>query len=194
MWAATKTEHFARTVEIMHERNIANLKNMLEADVVDLYRISEPEYGTPPHMPPSYFERFVLPYVTEMVELIHRKNAKVRVHCHGKIRGVLDMILETGADSIDPCEAPPDGDITLAEVKKHLAGRMSIFGHIQVKLLERARAEEVETAVIECMRAAKEGGGFVIMPTAAPFGKTLASKTEENYLRFIDTALEHGAY
>jgi len=194
VWAMTETEHFARTVAAMHERCMENLRRMLSVSVVDLYRICGPEYATPPYLPPESFKRFVVPYVSDMVDLIHSKGARARFHCHGKIGEVLDMILDTGSDSIDPCEAPPDGDISLSEVKKHLGNRMCIFGNLQLKLLERGTERGVEQAVRECMWTAKEGGGYVIMPTAAPINTPLAKKTEENYLRFIDAAIEYGRY
>lgn len=194
VWAMTETRHFARTVAILHERVIENLKQMLQANVVDLYRICGPEYATPPFLPPEFFRRFVVPYVAEMVDLIHRYGAKARLHCHGRIGRVLDWIVETGADALDPCEPPPDGDVSLAEVKKRVGGRMCIFGNLELKLLEHGSIADVRAAVIECMRAAKEGGGYVIMPTAAPISEPLAEKTERNYRCFIDTALEYGYY
>ena len=126
-----------------------------------------------------------MPYVAEMVDLIHSRGARVRFHCHGRTRHVLDMILETGADGLDPCEAPPDGDITLAELKESIGERICLLGNIQPKLLEQGAPDEVEEVVKACMASAKEGGGYVIMPTAAPFSTPLAPKTEENYLRFI---------
>jgi uroporphyrinogen decarboxylase len=194
IWAMMETEHFAKTVEIMHERAIENLKRQLEVCVVDLYRIAGPEYATPPFLPPRFFQQFVVPYVSEITELIHSKGAKVRIHSHGKIGQVLDMILDTGVDAIDPCEAPPDGDIPLAEIKERVGQSMCIFGNIQLKLLEAGTPEMVAEEVRICMRAAKEGGGFVIMPTAAPIDTPLSSQTEENYFSFIDTALEFGQY
>lgn len=194
IWAATETEHFAKTIEIMHERIMENLKRMLDVNVVDLYRICGPEYATPPYLPPTFFDRFVRPYVSEMTELIHSKGAKVRVHSHGKIGKVLDMIIDTGADAIDPCEAPPDGDITLKEVKKKVNGRMSIFGNIQLKLLEHGTSEDIRMEVQKCMDAAKESGQYIIMPTASPINSPLSKKTEENYFSFIETALEYGKY
>lgn len=194
VWALTETEHFANTVAMMHERCMENLRRTLEVNVVDLYRICGPEYATPPYLPPEHFGRFVVPYVSDMVELIHSKGAKARIHCHGRIGQVLDMIRETGAGSIDPCEAPPDGDIVLSDVKKRVGGEMCIFGNIQLKVLEIGTADEVGRVVRECMNSAKEGGGYIIMPTAAPINSPLAKRTEENYLRFIDAALEHGEY
>jgi len=194
IWAMMETAHFAKTVDIMHERLMENLRRMLETQVVDLYRIYGPEYATPPFLPPRFFKRFVTPYVTEIVELIHSKGSKARLHSHGKIGRVLDMILETGADGTDPCEAPPDGDITLAEVKQRTAGKMSLFGNIQLKVLEHGSLDDVDAAVQAAMDAAKPGGGFVIMPTAAPIHTPLTAKTEENYVRFIETARQLGQY
>jgi uroporphyrinogen-III decarboxylase len=194
VWAMTETEHFERTVAILHERNQDAVRNMLETAPTDLYRICGPEYATPPYLPPSFFERFVAPYVRDQVELIHSFGRKTRVHCHGRIGRVLDMIVSTGADALDPCEAPPDGDIELADVKGRVGDRMCLFGNIQLKLLENAEPAEVRKQVRACMSSAKEGGGYVIMPTAAPINIPLSEKTAENYLAFIDESVGAGSY
>jgi len=194
VWALTETEHFARTIDALGERCTENLRRSLDVHVSDLYRICGPEYATPPYVPPVFFERFVVPYVTDLVELIHARGGKARFHCHGKIGQVLDMIAATGADALDPCEAPPDGDIELADIKKRVGDRLCLCGNLQLKLLEHGSGEEVEQAVKRCMDAAKKNGGYIILPTAAPINTPLAQKTEDNYRRFIDTALEYGRY
>ena len=194
MWVMMETEHFARTVEVIHQRNMENLKRMLEGHVADLYRIVGPEYACPPFLPPRYFAQFVTPYVKQMVDLIHAKGGKVRLHSHGKIGRVLDEILATGADATDPCEAPPDGDITLAEIKAKAGERITLFGNIQLKLLETANREEIVDFVRMSMDSAKAGGRYVIMPTAAPINVPLSEKTADNYRTYIDTALELGRY
>jgi uroporphyrinogen-III decarboxylase len=188
MWAMTETEHFARTVAAMHERGMENLRRMLDAGVADLYRVVGPEYATPPFLPPEMFARFIVPYVRDMTELIHARGGLVRLHCHGRIGQVLDHILATGADAIDPCEAPPDGDIALAAVKQRLAGRMCVFGNIQLKLLEHGAPAQVGAEVAACMDAAKAGGGYVLMPTAAPINTPLSPATERNYMAYIEAA------
>ena len=53
---------------------------------------------------------------------------------------------------------------------------------------------EIRQAVQECMDAAKAGGGYVIMPTAAPIESPLPEKVADNYLWYIESALELGAY
>ncbi len=195
MWASLETDHFARTVEILAERVLENLRRQLDCCVVDLYRIVGPEYFTPPYLPPSMFERFIVPHVTEMTRLIHSRGGKVRLHCHGRIARVLDMILETGCDGIDPCEPPPDGDIALDEVKRQCQVKgVSVWGNMELKLLENGTAEEVRVEVRKIMVQAKEGGGFVLMPTAAPINLPLSPVTEANYRIFVETGLEFGQY
>lgn len=194
VWALTEEDHFQATLKELHRRNMINLKNMLDTQPVDLYRICGPEYVTPPYLSSRHFEKFVYPYLCDMVNLIHQYGKKVRIHSHGRIGTVLDMMLDTGADALDPCEAPPDGDITLADVKKKAAGRATIFGNLQLKLLENGTEEEVREEVRRCMDAAKEGGGFVIMPTASPINLPLSPKTERNYLVYMEEALKLGKY
>ena len=194
VWVMTETEHFAKTVEEIHRRNMINLENMLKSRTVDFYRICGPEYLTPPYLPPHYFRRFVTPYLREMTEMIHSYGGLVRIHSHGKIRHIIDEIISCGADALDPCEAPPDGDITLLELKERTDGKLCLFGNIQLKMLEHADTHEIRKIVRVCMDEAKDGGGYVIMPTAAPINVPLSQKTEENYRVFIDTALEYGKY
>jgi len=199
VWALTEKDHFAAVLGELHRRNMINIKNLLELQKtkshnVELLRIVGPEYLTPPYLPPAYFREFVYPYVCEIVELIHSYGAYTRIHCHGKIGKVLDMMIDTGADGLDPCEAPPDGDIELADLKKKCAEKMTIFGNLELKLLERGTPADVRREVRKCMEAAKHGGGYVILPTAAPINIPLAPATAENYKTFIRTAIEEGVY
>jgi uroporphyrinogen-III decarboxylase len=195
LWASLETEHFARTVVILAERVMENLRRQLDCCVLDLYRIVGPEYFTLPYLPPAMFRRFIVPHVTEMTRRIQACGGKVRLHCHGKIGRVLDMILETGCDGIDPCEPPPDGDLELDEVKRRCQVRgVSVWGNIELKLLEHGTPEEVRTEVRQIMSQAKDGGGFVLMPTAAPINLPLAPAAEANYRAFIEAGLEFGKY
>jgi hypothetical protein len=195
MWAFEDTDHFARTVAVIAGRVMENLRRQLDCCVLDLYRIVGPEYFTAPYMPPAMFRRFVVPHVTEMTRLIHARGAKVRLHCHGKMAQVLDMILETGCDGINPCEPPPDGDIELDEVKRRCQARgVSVWGNIEIKLLEQAAPGQVRAEVHKITDQAKAGGGFVLMPTAAPISLELSPRTEANYKALIDAGIEFGKY
>lgn len=194
VWATTETEHFAQTVAEFHRRNMINLERMLQTTPGDLYRIYGPEYLCPPYLPPKFFEQFAFPYLCEMVELIHKYGRMARIHSHGRIGKVLDMMVATGCDGIDPCEEIPDGDTTLEELKARAGDKLTLFGSMQLKLLEKGSVADVIRETKRMVLTGKPGGRFVLMPTAAPINVPLSPQTEENYRAFLDTALEYGAY
>jgi len=201
IYAITETDRIRYLLDVLHERQMAHLKAVLKAGVtagVDwsqvMFRICGPEYVTPPYVGPEYFAMFVTPYMRRMSDLLHEYGAKMRLHCHGRIGRVLDEIVKTDPDAIDPIEPPPDGDIELAEVKKRIGDRVCLFGNIELRLLEHGTTDEVRQFVTDAIKCAKPGGGFVIMPTAAPINVPLSPKTEQNYRVFIERALEIGRY
>ncbi|HOF90148.1 MAG TPA: uroporphyrinogen decarboxylase family protein [Armatimonadota bacterium] len=177
-----------------HERIMHTLRGMLAAGCGPLYRIWGPEYCTPPYLPPDAFQEFVVPYVTEMIALIHDYGCWARIHSHGHTRRVLDMMVATGADAIDPVEPPPDGDIPLGEVKGRYGDRLILFGNMELKYLETETPAEIDARVKVMMNEAKAGGGYVLMPTAGPLNIPLAPRTADNYRAFIEAGHKYGQY
>lgn len=194
IFAINEPELIRALCDKQHEQVMHYLRGMLEAGCGPIYRIWGPEYCTPPYLPPSAFREFVVPYLREMVDLIHKYDCYARIHSHGKIAQVLDMIVETGADATDPVEPPPDGDITLADIKERYGEKLILFGNMELKYLEQETPAEIRQRVREIMAAGKAGGGFVLMPTAAPINVPLSPRTEENYLAFIAAGHEFGMY
>ena len=87
-----------------------------------------------------------------------------------------------------------DGDITIAQIKKRTGNKLVLMGGVELKHLEAASGDFVEKLIRDLVAQGKPGGNYVVMPTAAPINIPLAPKTEENYKRFINTALECGKY
>ena len=159
-----------------------------------LFRICGPEYATPPYLSPEYFEKFVCKYDKEFIRLIRESGNFSRIHSHGKISSVFDKILDMAPDGLDPIEAPHNGDILFKDAKARSKGKLCLFGNIQLRDLENAKPLEMEKIVKYCMADAKEGGRYVIMPTAAPINVPLSPITERNYGIFIEAALRYGKY
>jgi len=192
--AMTEPERIRALCDHAHQEVMHRLRGMLEAGCGPLYRIWGPESCTPPYLPPSAFREFVVPYVSEMIELIHRYGCLARIHSHGRVREVLDLIVETGADALDPVEPPPDGDIPLAEVKARYGSNLILFGNMELKYLETETPPEIDARVKAMMDAAKAGGGYVLMPTAAPINIPLSPKTEQNFLAYFAAGWKYGEY
>ena len=193
--AITETEALTAALDRLHERYRETLRRILTGPMRDtVFRICGPEYATPPYLPPELFRRFVTRYDAQYIRMIQEAGAFARLHSHGKTGRVVDQIAEMAPDALDPLEPPPDGDIDVAGLKRALGARVCLMGGIELKHLEHAEGSFIVELVRRTIAQGKPGGRFVIMPTAAPINLPLAPRTEENYFRFIETALEEGRY
>ena len=181
-------------MDVLLERILTALEYQLQHGAGPLWRLVGPEYATPPYLPPEIFRELVLEYDRPIVDLIHRYGGKVRLHCHGRVSQVLDMFVELGVDGTDPLEPQPQGDIELAEAKLRVGDQLILFGNMELAWLENCTPEEIDRHVRGMMDSAKEGGGYVLLPTAAPISAPLKPQTERNYIQMIDSALKHGRY
>ncbi len=159
-----------------------------------LWRIYGPEYATPPFLRPPLFAEYVTAYDRPIVDAIHRHGGFARLHAHGRIRDVLDAIAATGCDGLDPIEPPPQGDVSLAYVRERHGGQMVLFGNLEVADIENlpvaAFERKVATALVE--GTAGPGRGFVLMPSACPYGRTITPTTLANYRRMVEMAERFG--
>ncbi|MCA9436412.1 MAG: hypothetical protein KC978_11570, partial [Candidatus Omnitrophica bacterium] len=153
-----------------------------------LWRIYGPEYASPPYLRPKLFREYVCEYVGPMVEIIHRYGGYARIHSHGNLKGILEDIISMNPDGLDPIEPPPQGDVELREVRDKYGKELVLFGNLEVSDIETLPtdlfAERVKRALEE--GTAGEGRGFVLMPSAAPYGRKLSSLTLKNYEKMIE--------
>ncbi len=183
---------FRAALDFFAERLYDFLDSVLEQGGGPLFRIIGPEACTPPYMPPESFREFVVNYDRPLIERIQAAGCFARIHCHGKIAQVADLILEMGPDALDPVEAPPGGDITLEEAKEKLGHDICLMCNIQESLFELHTPDEVRDEVQRVLEIGKKGGRFVLMPTATPITVPLPQKVEENLFAFVETGLAYG--
>lgn len=193
--AITESEKIKYFLDALHERQMFDLKRILKNDVKDvIFRICGPEYATPPYLSPDYFYDYVTCYLKDICREIRTAGGIPRIHSHGKIGKVIDQFAMTDALAIDPVEPPPDGDMELADVKRLYGEKFCIFGNIELRELENSDRMRIDALVKKSMHVAKEGSGFILMPTSAPLNVPLSGKTQENYLQLFESAIEYGVY
>ena len=148
-----------------------------------LWRIYGPEFATEPYLPPRLFEEYVVKYTGPMVSTIKRHGGFARVHIHGRVRNVLDAVVRMGADAIDPIEPPPQGDVDLAFVRARYGKELVLFGNLEIADIENTEPHEFEPLVRRALTEGtrSEGRGFVLMPSASPYGRTTSARTLQNY-------------
>jgi len=148
-----------------------------------LWRIYGPEFATEPYLPPHLFDEYVIRYTGPMVEAIRRTGGFARIHIHGRIRNVLDSVVRMGADAIDPIEPPPQGDVDLAFVREKHGKDLVLFGNLEIADVENAEPGPFEKIVRRTLADGTQGDGrgFVLMPSACPYGRTISTRTLRNY-------------
>jgi hypothetical protein len=154
-----------------------------------LWRVVGSEYASEPYLPPHLYEEYWARYTGPMIKSIEKYGGTARVHSHGNLKNILDIIVSTGCTGLDPVEPPPQGDVSLKYVREKYGKQLILFGNLEVSDIEQldsdAMAEKVKTALEE--GTSGEGKGFVLMPSASPYGRELSPKTLKNYETIIET-------
>jgi uroporphyrinogen-III decarboxylase len=181
---------FHRLLEKMAERIHRRTEQVSRLLPGRLWRIYGPEYATPPYLPPRLFEQYVVRYVGPMIRIIQAHGGFARIHCHGRLRDVLDKIAAMGADALDPIEPPPQGDVELRFVRQRYGKQLVLFGNLEISDVENLPPDRFEQKVIQALEegTAGDGRGFVLMPSAAPYGRTISSTTMRNYETMVRLA------
>ena len=155
-----------------------------------LWRIYGPEYASEPYLPPRLFEEYVVRYTGPMVRAIRAHGGFVRIHCHGRLRNILNLIAGMEPDALDPIEPPPQGDVGLAEVRARYGRQLVLFGNLEIADLE-GLSEEAFAAKVRCAMdegMAGDGRGFVLLPSACPYGRIIPARTLRNYEVMLELA------
>jgi hypothetical protein len=184
--ATTERELFHRLLDRFHEQLYYRTEAAARALPGRLWRIYGPEYASPPYLHPRLFPEYVTAYVKPMVDAIQRYGGFARIHCHGRIRLILDEILSTGCSGLDPIEPPPQGDIHLREVRDRCGDRVVLFGNLEASDLENLPVEEFERRIRRAIEEGVGGRGFVLMPSACPYGRVLSERARRNYERMVE--------
>src|SRR5713226_976627 len=114
-----------------------------------------------PSFRPRWRRNLLSPGSSEMVDAVHEEGGKIIRHSDGNLWRILDMIVETGVDGLNPME--PVAGMDIGEVKEKYGKRVCLMGNIDCSyILSEASVEEVEAAVKECIRKASPGGGHIV--------------------------------
>jgi len=178
---------FGRLLEKLSRHIQARTEKTAKAFPGHLWRIYGPEYATEPYLPPHLFKEYVVRYTGPMVEAIAEYGGFARIHCHGRIRAVLDYIVEMGGAAIDPIEPPPHGDVELAYVRREYGKELVLFGNLEIAEIENSEPSDFEKIVEKALKngTSGEGRGFVLMPSSAPTGRKITLRMMTNYQTMI---------
>lgn len=155
-----------------------------------LWRVCGPEYASEPYMPPSLFDEFVVQYDKPLIDAIKADGGFARLHSHGRLKNILPLIDRLNIDGLDPIEPPHQGDVNLIDVRKEYGHKWVLFGNIEITDVENMEPAAFESKVRQALKEGTygEGRGFVLMPSACPYGRTITPRTFENYSTMVRLA------
>ena len=181
--ALTEPVLFHRLLGKLSRPLYARTERVSEAFPGHLWRIYGPEYAAEPFLPPRLFQEYVVRYTEPMVKAIQTHGGFARVHCHGRLKAILDLICQMGADATDPIEPPPHGDVSLEYVRRKYGDRLVLFGNIELSDIESMEPTAFERLVRQTLADGTrgQGRGFVLLPSSAPNGRQITPRILKNY-------------
>lgn len=188
--AMERPRDILRLLEFVSERLEWYVRRLAEYCHETVFRIAGPEYLGEPLASPRLFRDFCLDFDRRLIEIIRASDNFACVHCHGRLGGILDMIAEMQPHLLEPLEPPPDGDVTLKELKRRVGGDICLMGYIEFRHIEYDEPHVLEQRIAEACRDGAETG-YVLLPTAGPI-QALTQRSLENHCLFFEAARRYG--
>jgi uroporphyrinogen decarboxylase len=131
----------------------------------------------------------ITPYDKQIVGIIHDFGGIVTYHIHGKLKDILEDIVEIGVDVLSPIETGLRGDVTLAEVKARAGSQLCLRGNLDdMAFLSLASESETLSVADDAIRQAADGGGFILSGTDAGIYNP---RWVQNFLTAAGVAAKH---
>ena len=161
-------EYAAELHEITIENAIHNVRTLLPkvAGMVDVIMTTADDWGTQNSLiaSPQTYKNLFLPYYKRLNDEIHSLLPGVKIFMHncGAIYNLLDLIIESGFDIINPCQWPA-GKYGYREWKDKVRGRATMWGGgVDTQhTLPHESAETVAREVAEIVAYLRKDGGYV---------------------------------
>jgi uroporphyrinogen-III decarboxylase len=172
-----------RLTALASERTLMFVEALCRAGV-DAFRIIGGEYASV-QLGPVGFDKLVMAYDPELIDLMHRYHAIAYYHNHGPVTQFLDRFGDLGMDALDPLEAPPWGDADLSEAKRRIGDRVCLVGNLDdMEVLEKYDTATILEMGHHCLQMAGPGG-YLLGGTASG---TYTERAARNFIALVDVA------
>lgn len=189
MAIAAEPELVRALVDLSVEINLAMAKEVASRGVKIVYTGDDYAGDTGPLMSPAHFRDLFAPALRRVVSGFKSLGLLVIKHTDGMLWPIIDSIVDSGIDCLDPID--PLAGMDLGEVKKKYGGRIALKGNVDcAHLLTLGTPAEVAEATKEALRKGAPGGGYILSSS-----NTIHSAVKpENYMAMLKTVESFGTY
>ncbi|MCX7590236.1 MAG: hypothetical protein N2255_01270 [Kiritimatiellae bacterium] len=164
---ALRPEYLEHLLGTISEISLAAHARMLEnySTGVDIVYMAD-DYCSQlgPLFSPAGFKRFIMPYLTRTVDLVHRYGKKFLLHVCGAVRPLLPMIVDAGVDMLEPIQTRAAG-MDPRELKRDFGKHLCFYGGVDLQqTLAKGTTRQVADEVRMLIDVLGEGGGYVLGP------------------------------
>lgn len=141
---------------------------------------------------PKLYRKRVKPFHTKLHQHIKSLgDLKLMMHTDGAVLPLIEDLIETGADILNPVQTSTSGMDDTAALKEKFGGRMAFHGAMDVQqMMPDSTPEELRWEIARRMTDLGHDGGFIIAP-CHNIGHDIAPETT---IAFFDQVRELGKY
>jgi len=148
-----------RLLDILLERSLKILNQILEADIVDVITY---EGWSESFFPPKQYEAFIVPRLKKLIEMAHRSGKKVYYAPRNPPYDFFRFFKEIGVDIFGGCD-PVHGNKDLLRIKQMVRDEVCLWGGVDsTTTLGMGTKRQIEDEVTEAIRILGPGGGFIL--------------------------------
>ena len=176
-------------VDLSVDLNLEMAREVVARGVKIVYTGDDYASNQGPLMSPRHFRQLFYPGLCRVMGGYKDLGLLVIKHTDGKLWPILDMIVDSGIDCLDPID--PQAGMDLAKVKAQYGQRVALKGNVDCGLLMTfGTPEQVAEATRLALRQGAPGGGFILSSS----NSIHSAVKPENYQALLDTLKDYGHY
>jgi uroporphyrinogen decarboxylase len=176
-------------VDMSVELNLKMAREIVARGAQFVYTGDDIASNTGPLMSPRHFRKLFYPGLCRVMGGYKELGLYVIKHTDGNLWPIIDMIVDSGIDCLDPLD--PQAGMTIAAVKAKYGDRIALKGNVDcAHLMTFGTPEETVAATREALAQGMPGGGFICSSS----NSIHSGVKPENYVAMMRTIREEGIY
>jgi uroporphyrinogen decarboxylase len=164
-------------------------KEVVARGVKIVYTGDDFAYNKGPLMSPKHFRELFYPGFRRVISGFKELGLYVIKHTDGNLWPIMDMLIDSGIDCLDPID--PQGGMDLGEVKAKYGHQVALKGNVDcAELMTFGTPEETVEATKAALHQGMPGGGYILSSS----NSIHSAVKPENYAAMLRTLQEYGRY
>jgi uroporphyrinogen decarboxylase len=176
-------------VKMSVDVNLIMAKEAVKRGIKIVYTGDDFAYNSGPVISPKLFREIFYPELKRVITGYKELGLLVIKHTDGNIMSIIDMIIDSGLDCLDPID--PIAGMDLCQIKSDYGSRICLKGNVDCsKTLTFKSKEETIEETKRCLDIAMPGGGYILSSS----NSIHSAVKPGNYLAMLDTLMKYGKY